>query len=269
MAKSTGLENRRSILPEFQVDQGPGVLGPDYSFADNLKLPNEIGVRSGDNFSAVYDAMRGAAYYVDMIGFGNSSTPLTRGMPLKPLGVNYFVKTGQKCPGGQDMYSYVQGIPKGDALGRRVQTAMANLGLPGLQGMGPGIIEDAKDALDPTPILNATFGTGYPDCVEVELLVGDQDNRIQNPETGAYYIIEPATAYKRGDGKWVQKKWVQRTDRAGRAVFLTKAQFDARASAQKESFRGDMMSRMHPQRVLVYAAVIGACLLYAVVRTKN
>lgn len=233
-----GLESRSSILPEFQVDQGPGVLGPDYDFSDNLPLPGDIGVKAGDSFGSVMDAVKGAAYYVDMIGFGQSSTSLTRGMPLTPLGVNYFVKTGQKCPNGEPMYAYIQGIPKGDALGKRIQAAMASSGLPALRGLGPGIIEDAKDALDPTPILNATFGSGYPDCVEIELPVGDQFLQIKNPTTGKFYITEPKTAYQK-NGIWVQRRWIQKTNRRGDVVFLTKEQYDAAGGGkppEKEAF---------------------------------
>lgn len=234
-----GLESRASILPQFQVDQGPGVLGPDYDFSDNLPLPGEIGVRAGDDFGSVLNAVKGAAFYADMIGFGEASTSLTRGMPLKPLGVNYFIKTGQKCPNGEAMYAYIQGVPKGDALGKRIQAAMASSGLPGLRGLGPGVMEDAKDALDPTPILNATFGSGYPDCVVVEKEVGDQDGRIQNPQTGKFYITEPQSAVQR-NGKSFQRRWVQKTNGRGDAVFLTKEKYDALGGGKsvKEKFKG-------------------------------
>jgi hypothetical protein len=160
-------------------------------------------------------------------------------MPLTPLGVNYFIKTGQKCPNGEPMYSYIQGIPKGDALGKRVRNAMASSGLPALKGLGPGIIEDAKDALDPTPILNAAFGTGYPDCVQVELPVGDQFLQIKNPTTGKYYISEPQTAYQKGP-IWVQRRWIQKLNAREEPIFLTKEQYDELGGGKpvEETFKG-------------------------------
>ncbi len=67
---SVGLEERTSILPTPSIPQGPSVLGPDYSYSDNVTLPGEIGVREGDSMESVIDAVRGVAYYVDTIGFG-------------------------------------------------------------------------------------------------------------------------------------------------------------------------------------------------------
>lgn len=233
-----GLETRTSILPTMQEEQGPGVLGPDYDFADNIKLPGQVGVRNGDDFASVYDSLKGVGYYVDMIGFGNE-TALSRGTGVRALGVNTFMKTGMKCPNGEDMWTYVEGIPKGDALGRRVAAAMQSVGYPALQGLAPGIVEDAKDALDPTPILNAAFGSGYPACELVERVVGDQNGQIINPGTGKSYIQDSQTAYKKGDGRFYQKRWVQMKNPRGDAVFLTKEQYDAQGGGKKtQGFRG-------------------------------
>lgn len=35
---------------------------------------------------------------------------------------------------------------------------LASAGLPQLRGLAPGILEDVKGALDPTPIMSAAFG---------------------------------------------------------------------------------------------------------------
>jgi hypothetical protein len=54
------------------------------------------------------------------------------------------------------------------------------LNLPNLQGLAPGILEDARDGLNPVPIANAVFGTGYAKCKQVSLPVGDHFGRLKN-----------------------------------------------------------------------------------------
>lgn len=198
MGSKLGMNSGSDVLPVIKTEEGPGLLGPDYDFSDNVPTPAEIGVSSGGSINHVLDAVKAVSWYTDMIGFGQATNSLSRGMwnnGREPyaLGVNYFVKTGQKCPNGKEMFMYVEGIPKGDMLGPRVTKAMAQMGLPGLRGLGPGAVEDAENALDPRPILSAVFGSGYPDCEEVIKVVGDQNNRIKNPETGKYYVEHPET----------------------------------------------------------------------------
>lgn len=203
---ATGLETRTSILPSPSVPiKTPGVFGPDYSFADNVKLPGDVGVRDGDSMDSVFSAIGGAAYYLDTIGFGESSTGLSRGLGVKPLGVNSFLRTGLQCSNGADMWTYSEGISTGKALGQRVKDGLASAGLPPLKGLAPGIMEDAQTALDPVPILGAIFGSGYPRCKYVMLPVGDQDGRIQNPSTKAYYVENPETVIGGKQGRWIQE----------------------------------------------------------------
>lgn len=207
----TGLETRTSILPTLDIGSGPGVLGPDYSFADNLKIPKDVGVAPGDSLGSVTDAIGGVKYYVDMIGFGKQS--LSSGLGAQPLGVNFFMKTGYTCSNGADMWQYIESIPKGDAFGQRVKEGLRQSGITELRGLAPGIIEDAKDALDPRPIANAVFGNAMPQCKWEERPVGDQDGRIQNPQ-GKSYIENPETAVKRDNqsfqGRWVFDKFIEK-----------------------------------------------------------
>ena len=215
-----GNETRTSILPQMDMSaQGPGVFGPDYDFADNLPLPGQVGVRDGGSLGDVVDAVKGAAFYVDMIGFGEPSSFLTRGLPVKPLGVNTFMKTGFTCSNGAEMWTYVPGIPKGDALGTRVRDGLRSSGLPGMRGMAPGILEDVKDGLNPIPLVNTVFGTGYPSCRLDLQPVGDQDGRIQNPSTKKSYIENPETV-EMIKGRAHQRRWVKDTD-------ITQAQWNS------------------------------------------
>lgn len=203
---SLGLETRTSILPTPDIPRGPGVLGPDYSFADNIALPNEIGVRDGNDMASVTDAVKAVGYYVDTIGFGAPSSGLTRGMDIKPLGVNFWMPTGFTCSNGAKMWAYHEGIPKGDALGERIKNGLNNLGY-GLRGLAPGIVEDAKEALNPVPIMESVFGTGFPQCRFEVKPVGDQNGRHINPSSGRSYVENPETV-QMINGRAHQGRWV-------------------------------------------------------------
>lgn len=231
IGKSLGLENRSAILPTPNIpDKTPGVFGPDYSFADNVPLPGDVGIRDGDSISSVIDAVKGAAYYVDLIGFGESSSPLTRGVGPgggpKRLGVNTWMKTGFQCSNGADMYMYIEGIPTGNALGKRLSDGLASAGMPRLRGLAPGILEDVGQALDPRPIMSAVFGTGFPVCRLEEKLVGDQDGSFKNTATGSFYVEDPDSVTctdggmpdknsgRCSRGVPVQRRWVKDGDLA-------------------------------------------------------
>ena len=201
-----GLETRTSILPTINIGTGPGVMGPDYSFADNIKFPDQVGVRDGSSMDSVIDSVKAVGYYTDMIGFGESSSFLSRGLGVQPLGVNFFQRTGFTCSNGAEMWQYIESIPKGDSLGQRVDEGLRRSGLPRLRGLAPGIIEDAKAALDPRPVMQAVFGGGSPRCRWEVREVGDQNGSIQGPN-GSYYIENPETAYQQ-NGRTVQGRWV-------------------------------------------------------------
>lgn len=205
-----GLEKRTSILPTPATPSGPGLLGPDYSFADNVPLPGQVGVRDGDDLGSVIDSVKAIGYYVDMIGFGEASSGLSRGVGPgggpKALGVRTWMKTGLKCSNGADMWMYLDGVPKGNALGQRISDGLRSAGLPGMRGLAPGIMEDAQSALNPIPIVKTIFGTGFPQCRLDTQPVGDQDGNIKNAGTGQYYVQDHETVFQQ-DGRSVQKRW--------------------------------------------------------------
>jgi hypothetical protein len=198
-----------SAIPTSRAS-GPGYLGPNYNPADELLPPASIGVRRGGDLGDVLGAVKGIIYYGDMIGFGQSSSNVTRGMPgLKPLGVNYFVNSGIKCSNGATMYEYVTTMPTGNALGEKVRNALRDVNLPQLRGMAPGILEDAQNALNPTPIINAITGSGNPVCKLVTKPVGDFDGNIYNVD-GEILIEQLAEDdLVRINGRAHQTRWIQ------------------------------------------------------------
>lgn len=256
-----GSEKRTSILPNM-IPNELGFFGSPYSPADAMKTPPQLGIGVGDSIGDVVQAVKGVGFYTDQIGFGAPSTGLTNGMPLQPLGVNYFLNTGTICSNGAQMWEYVQGIPDGSSMGEKMKRTIQDMGLPPLKGLAPGMIEDAKRALDPAPLIQSVFGSGYPQCRQVTLPVGDAYGRIQDPETGEKWISDHATATFR-DGKWFQTKWVQDVNtKTGAPIQLTRDQWVSTAKThlpdgrpkQREGFE----AVTHPAVVLALGAI---CLL--------
>jgi hypothetical protein len=201
-----GNDGRPNVLPVKEAS-GPGFLGPSYSPADEMLPPASIGVRRGGSLDDVLGAVKGVIYYGDMMGFGEASSNFTRGMPgLKPLGVNYFVNSGLICSNGASMWEYVQTIPTGNALGEKVKQAIRGVGLPQLRGMAPGILEDAKFALDPFPVINAVVGSGYPQCRLVKKPVGDFDGKVYNVD--GVLLVDPEGLIEE-NGRYYQEHWIQ------------------------------------------------------------
>ena len=218
-----GSETRTSMLPSM-VPDGIGFFGSPYSPADAMLTPAQIGVRVGNSMNDVISGVKGVGFYSDQIGFGSPSTGLTAGMQLRPLGVNYFIKTGMTCSNGAEMWHYMQGITQGDALGSKMKKVMAEMGLPPLQGLAPGMIEDAKNGLDPAPLMNAMFGSGYPQCKQVTLPVGDSYGNTSDKDTGENWIGDKTGLRTLGKTP-VQTRWVQYTDRRGNPINLSRDQW--------------------------------------------
>lgn len=209
-----GNESRSSILPKTDTTK-IGYLGPQFDPTDDLLIPSQIGVRSEGTMDATVDAAKGAAWYADMIGFGAPSTDFTKNMDVKPypIGVNYFLHTSQQCSNGADMWQYVEGIPRGDMLGKKITNALSELGYPPMKGMAAGMIEDAQSALNPVPLVRAIFGSGYPRCKQVTARVGSSMNKIKNDD-GKYYVEDPESVeYKAGvpyQTQWVVDEYVDK-----------------------------------------------------------
>jgi len=255
-----------SVLSTF-VPTGLGMFGSPYSVADALKGPPQIGVKAGDSMSDVVDAVAGVAYYIDQIGFGESSNPLTDNptMNLKPLGVNYFMETGTTCSNGAQMWEYMQGITEGNAFGDHMKDVMKEMGLPGLRGLAPGMIEDAERALNPEPLMKALFGSGYPRCKEVTMQVGDALGKIKGPD-GTPWIADPDTAFQQ-DGLYYQKRWVYDSDMSHDQWNNDKKTMDFNGDPlkkSKEKFQGYIT---HPASMITVGVL---CLLaYAYVMKKR
>lgn len=192
------------------------MLGPEYSYADELKTPSELGIGRDGSFEGIMRAVAGVNYYVDSIGFGQS-TGLAKAqggrMAQQPLGVRFFTNTGAKCSNGADMYEYINTVPKG-LRGRVGEEVKKTMGVD-FRGLAPGIVEDSAAALDPQPFFQAAIGSGYAQCKKVTLPIGDMEGKVQSPYTKdkngqpvRWNGEGVAGKYKMINGKPHQTRWV-------------------------------------------------------------
>lgn len=205
--------------PGNTAEMNTGMMGPDYNFADELKTPAEVGVRSGGSAGDIIDAVAGVGYYTDVIGFGERTGINQHNMV--PMGIRYFMSTGSTCSNGALMFEYIDTAPKGNLLGKRIGKAITDMGLPAMRGLAPGILEDARDALNPFPLFNAAMGSGYPKCKQVTLPVGDLNGNTTSPyDNTKVWIkgeINPGTT---------QTRWVQDRDAGGYPIFMNRTDYE-------------------------------------------
>lgn len=154
-----------------------GLLGPYYSYADELKTPSQMNIKRDGSFEGIERGVAGVNYYMDAIGFGEATLfAKGKGMTQKPLGINYFIGTGATCSNGADMYEYISTIPKGipGRVGQEIKTTLK----VDFRGLAPGILEDAVGALNPMPMFKAVTGSGYSRCKKITKPVGNLDGKL-------------------------------------------------------------------------------------------
>jgi len=199
------------------------LLGPVYDYSGELKAPSDIGIHMGDgSLDGIIRAAAGVDYYAGSLGYGRSVgiSADQDGMGQSPLGVNYFLKVadarlGAACSNGASMYEYVSTIPTGipGRLGDKLAQEMGGIRL---QGLAPGIVNDATAALNPAPLFSAAIGSGFPQCKQMTAPVGDAEGRLRSKNANVTRPWIDATKEKLtlgGDGKyyathWVFDKWI-------------------------------------------------------------
>jgi hypothetical protein len=234
---------------------------PDYVFSDELAAPSEVGIRREGNTEAIIDSVTGVNYYVDSIAFGSpTGLAALRGGNFArqtPLGVRFFAKTGLDCSNGARMYEYVSTVPAGDALGETASKAVQGAGLPEMKGLVPGILEDARDALNPLNLFSAAITSGYPKCKQVTLPVGDTRNRIASSyEPENRWIRGPVTYGYGGvpmQTRWVLDSWLSEKD----WLAEPKTHAPKRKTKTSEGFQNPLHSSQIAAILLFSAVVVG------------
>lgn len=129
------------------------LMGPDYSYAENIQGPSSQGVGSEGSFSQLGRNADAISYYVQQLITGDP-----------PLGNQFFVNTGGTCtaPDGQlrERYNYIDNMSSGSAA---LPAAMSEIGSD-FNGLIPGIVDDIE-GLNPIHIFTAMASDASPACL--------------------------------------------------------------------------------------------------------
>lgn len=131
------------------------ILGPEYSYSDNIPGPNSLGVGSRGTTSQLMTNINAATQYVKIMITGDP-----------PLGNQYYVNTGGACvaPDGstQSRYNYINNKAVGADL---VPQGLNDLSFisKDLNGLIPGVVGDLE-GLDPLYLFNSLTAEGTPAC---------------------------------------------------------------------------------------------------------
>jgi hypothetical protein len=128
------------------------LMGPSYSYADNIPGPSSLGIGTDGTFSQLESNLSGVGTYVSIMIDGDP-----------PLGNQFFVNTGGTCvaPDGstQSRYNYINNKPNG---GNLLPAGMGEIG-SGVNGLVPGVIGDIE-GLNPMYMMNALMADSSPKC---------------------------------------------------------------------------------------------------------
>jgi hypothetical protein len=140
------------------------ILGPDYSYSDNIPGPNSLGVGSAGSMGQLMTNMNAANSYVKVMITGDP-----------PLGNQYYVNTGGACtaPDGstQSRYNYINNKSVGADL---VPQGLNDLSFitSDLNGLIPGIVGDLE-GLNPKFLFKSLVADGTPACQCYQCAVTD------------------------------------------------------------------------------------------------
>lgn len=128
------------------------ILGPEYSYADNIQGPSSLGVGTDGTFSQLGRNSSAIATYVQNLITGDP-----------PLGNQFFINTGGTCtaPDGsiQSRMNYINNMSSGAAS---LPAAMSEIGSD-FNGLIPGVVDDIE-GLNPLHIFSAMLADSSPQC---------------------------------------------------------------------------------------------------------
>lgn len=128
------------------------IVGPEYSYADNISGPSALGIGSDGTFSQLGRNASGISYYVQQLITGDP-----------PLGNQFFINTGGTCTATdgsiQSRSNYINNMSSGSAA---MPAAMSELGTD-FNGLIPGVVDDIE-GLNPLHLFSALMADASPAC---------------------------------------------------------------------------------------------------------
>lgn len=158
------------------------LIGPDYPYYKYIKMPDQLGMSSEGNLSALGRDVAGLVSYTQLLVAGNGAASVTG----RPLGNKFFLKTGAKCNDISkkqkvDRYVYIDNVPAGN-----IPFISSGMGVnfKDFKGLIPGTISNLN-YFNPFTIMQAFLTGGNPDCQELTMETIDVNN---NRSTESHYV---------------------------------------------------------------------------------
>jgi len=131
------------------------LMGPSYSYADNIQGPSSMGVGSNGSISQIGTNTGAIINYVKYMISGPA------------LGNQFFVNTGGTCiapdKSVQPRYNYINNISNGaDVLPRAMKQDLAGIASD-FDGLIPGMLQDVE-GLNPLYLMGALAADSEPTC---------------------------------------------------------------------------------------------------------
>jgi hypothetical protein len=151
------------------------LLGPTYKYYEQIKTPDQLGMSSKGDISTLTKDVKGLLSYTSLLVSGNSDASVTK----KPLGNQFFLKTGAKCKDIKtqnlvDRYIYVNNIPDGRFP---LVSSIAGVDFKEFRGLVPGTLSNAAQ-INPLQMLQSFMTGSNPECQEIEMSVVNNQNRV-------------------------------------------------------------------------------------------
>ena len=165
-------------------------LGPDYSYIDNIKNPESLGMGSSGDLGQITRNVSGLIGYTEVLVTGGGPAQTTPG----GLGNKFFLKTGAQCTGtvngvkeSKDRYIYFNNIPNGVNIpGLNINIGGTSSGDGGLNGLIPGVMGGIEKT-NPLKLFNAFTTGANPKCVAVNAPI------TQKREADGWVDVPPDT----------------------------------------------------------------------------
>ena len=158
------------------------LLGPDYPYYKNIKMPSDIGMSDRGTLQALGNNIDGLINYVEVLVTGDSKASVTGG----PLGNKFFLQTGAKCLDEKtneevDRFIYINNVPQGN-----IPFISGGLGVnfSEFRGLIPGTMGNLA-VLNPFNILKSFLSGGTPPCQEIIMETIDANN---NKSSESHYV---------------------------------------------------------------------------------
>ena len=137
------------------------VLGPQYSYIDQIKTPSQLKMSGKGSFDTLSKNIKGLISYTSLLVTGYSDASKTG----EPLGNKFFLKTGATCKDKKtgnlvDRYIYVNNVPDGSIpfISSGLDTNFSTF-----KGLVPGTLSNVAQ-INPLQILQSFMAGSHPLC---------------------------------------------------------------------------------------------------------